>query len=280
MADFEVKRKKGYTVMSNHHLQNGALSLKAKGLLSYMLSLPEDWDYSIAGLAVKNKEGRAAIRAALEELEAFGYLRRERVRADGGTFAGSRYFVYEEPLAQETAAPEEAVPVPGNTPKCENRTLVEEDAPMSDYPTLENPTSENPTSENRTELSTKEQMTKEPPLSPKGKRRGGLGADSPEHQPERFAGFWRFYPRHEDKRAAVAEWDKLKPSETLIEQMGQALTRQKQSPDWQRGVGIPYACRWLKRRRWEDESAQGAATPPHAVSTQRVMEDEEVYRLG
>ena len=78
MSVFRVEKNKGYTVMSNHHLRNHALSLKAKGLLSQMLSLPEDWDYTLQGLAQINKESIDAIREAVRELERAGYINRSR----------------------------------------------------------------------------------------------------------------------------------------------------------------------------------------------------------
>ena len=74
MAVFRVERNSGYTIMSNHHLRNKELTLKAKGLLSQMLSLPEDWDYAVAGLAYINRESIDAIRTAVWELEKAGYL--------------------------------------------------------------------------------------------------------------------------------------------------------------------------------------------------------------
>ena len=76
MAVFRVEKNKGYTVMSNHHLRNKELSLKAKGLLSQMLSLPEDWDYTLAGLSLINREKIDAIREAVRELENAGYIQR------------------------------------------------------------------------------------------------------------------------------------------------------------------------------------------------------------
>ncbi len=84
MAVFRVERNRGYTVMSNHHLRNKELSLKAKGLLSQMLSLPEDWDYTLAGLALINKESIDAIRTAIWELEKAGYITRRQGRDERG----------------------------------------------------------------------------------------------------------------------------------------------------------------------------------------------------
>ena len=112
MAVFRVERNKGYTVMSNHHLRNKELSLKAKGLLSQMLSLPEDWDYTLAGLSFINREKIDAIREAVKELERAGYIVRSRERDEKGRLRGTDYVIFEQP----------------QTP------------PVSDLPTLENPT--------------------------------------------------------------------------------------------------------------------------------------------
>ena len=78
MAVFRLERTRDYTVMSNHHLRDKRLSLKAKGLLSQMLSLPEDWDYTLSGLAYINRESKDAIRSAVNELERAGYVQRHR----------------------------------------------------------------------------------------------------------------------------------------------------------------------------------------------------------
>ena len=130
MAVFRVEKNKGYTVMSNHHLRNKALSLKAKGLLSQMLSLPEDWDYTLKGLSLINRESIDAIRTAVWELERAGYIRREQGRDAKGKMADMVYTIYEQP--------------------------------MLDKPVLENPVLENPTQLNkeiqRTNLPRKEKL--------------------------------------------------------------------------------------------------------------------------
>ena len=99
MAVFRVERNTGYTVMSNHHLRNKELSLKAKGLLSQMLSLPEDWDYTLAGLSHINREKIDAIREAVKELEKAGYIVRSRERDEKGRLRGADYVIYEQPPA-------------------------------------------------------------------------------------------------------------------------------------------------------------------------------------
>ena len=135
MAVFRVEKNRGYTVMSNHHLRNKDLSLKAKGLLSQMLSLPEDWDFTLKGLSLINREQIDAIRAAVKELEQAGYIVRSRERDSQGRLRGADYIIYEQPQ-----------PVP--------------DLPTLENPTLDNPTQENPTQEKPTQLN-KDRSSKE-----------------------------------------------------------------------------------------------------------------------
>ena len=112
MAVFRVERIKDYTVMSNHHLRNKNLSLKAKGLLSQMLSLPDDWDYTLKGLAAINKESVDAIRTAIWELEDAGYVVRTRVRDERGCLRGCDYYVYEYPQTLSSGSGSSAESVP------------------------------------------------------------------------------------------------------------------------------------------------------------------------
>nr|WP_290461172.1 DUF6017 domain-containing protein [Acutalibacter muris] len=106
MAVFRVERTKDYTVMSNHHLKNMNLSLKAKGLLSMMLSLPDSWNYTTRGLAAICKEGVDAIRSAIQELEGAGYIVRRLLRGGNGRITDTEYVIYEQPQGPDTAPPE------------------------------------------------------------------------------------------------------------------------------------------------------------------------------
>ena len=133
MAVFRVERNKGYTVMSNHHLRNKDLTLKAKGLLSQMLSLPENWDYTLVGLSRINREKIDAIREAVRELEKAGYIQRSRERDEKGCLRGADYIIYEQPPILDL-------------PTLENPTL---EKPTQENPMLENPTLENPTQLNK-----------------------------------------------------------------------------------------------------------------------------------
>ena len=110
MAGFRIEKTKDYTVMSNYHLRDRSLSLKAKGLLSLMLSLPEDWDYTLTGLAKINQEGKDAIRAAVVELERAGYIYRCQTVDKAGKFSSNEYIIRERPVPVPPAGPSSALP--------------------------------------------------------------------------------------------------------------------------------------------------------------------------
>lgn len=236
MAVCRVEKTSNYTVMANYHIDDHQLSLKAKGLLSTMLRLPDDWDYTIAGLSSLCKDGRAAIQSALDELETSGYVRRRQLHSENGTFAGNEYVIYESPLM-------------AGLPLAENQPTDDLDAPLAGFPLTEKPLTEN-----QQQLSTK--LTKDlktnTPLPPKRGKRGEAKA-APDWKPERFDAFWKFYPCGKSKQAAIKAWDKLKLPDEEIDAMARVLKRQMQTAQWQRGIGIPYASTYLNNRRWEDE---------------------------
>ena len=141
MAVFRVQKTEDYTVMSNYHLRDKGLSLKAKGLLSQMLSLPEDWDYTLAGLSYINKESKDAIRSAVKELETAGYVIRHQTIDGSGKFSTNEYIIYERPVA----VPPLSIPSSG--------------APSSENPPTGKPSSENPTQLNTKKSNTEKQNT-------------------------------------------------------------------------------------------------------------------------
>lgn len=133
MPVFRVERTRDYTVMSNYHLRDKRLTLKAKGLLSQMLSLPEDWDYTLSGLSHINRESKDAIRSAVNELEKAGYIHRRQTTDASGKFSTNEYVIHEHPDQQEP--------------------LLEK--PSSENPTTDDPPTGNPSPENPTQLNTK-----------------------------------------------------------------------------------------------------------------------------
>ena len=154
MAIFRVKKTRDFTIMSNHHLRDKKLSLKAKGLLSLILSLPEDWDYTLKGLSYICKEGIDAVRMAVKELEDAGYIERRRFRNEKGQLKSIEYIIHEIPETEQEDTPEE--------PKSEN--TAQEPVfcePISEKSIEEVPTSEIPMLGKTTQLNTNIQNTKE-----------------------------------------------------------------------------------------------------------------------
>ena len=255
MAVYRVEKTHDYTVMANHHLRDERLSLKAKGLLSMLLSLPDDWEISIRGLASIVTDGVGAVQTGINELIEAGYIVRRRQHADTGAFAGFEYIIHEVPPCTEN--PYTANPYTGK-PYTENPAQSRKDK-LSTIPPIVPHEGEDSLSLAALDSSLGEGADES---KPKRKRRATKSA--PDYRPDTFARFWAAYPRGEDKQGAIAAWDELKPDDATLQAMSRALVRQKASEEWQRGIGIPYAVRWLRRRRWEDEIKAPAPPPERA----------------
>ena len=147
MPVFRVEKSRDFTVMSNHHLRNRNMSLRAKGLLSLMLSLPEDWDYTLKGLASISMEGVDAIRTVIRELEALGYLERRRKRNEKGQLKDAEYIIHERPIENmnQKQEPQQAIFT----------------QPTPHEPISENPMLDKPVSDGTTQLNTNISNTKE-----------------------------------------------------------------------------------------------------------------------
>lgn len=164
MSVIRIQKTNNYTVMSNYHFREKDMSLKAKGLLSLMLSLPEDWDYSVDGLVKLSKDGKDSIISAITELEQFGYLVRSQAKGQDGKFAGYDYDVYEQPYTEK--------------------------------PFTENPSTVKPMTENPQQLNTKPLNT-ESDINITNKK---LNINVQTEQ--EFEEVWKLYPRKEDKKKA------------------------------------------------------------------------------
>ena len=223
MAILRNASKGKYTVLNNGIFRDENLSAKSLGILAKMLSLPDNWEFSVTGLcSIFKKDGIDSIRNGLKELEQNGYLVRSRVRDESGKLTSAEWTVSDKPML-------------GN--------------PMLENPMLENPMLENRTQYNTKEYNTKEFITKDiPPISPKGKTDCS----------DLFNRFWTAYPKHIAKQSAVKAFEKLKPDEKLLEAMLKAIAMQKESKQWEKdgGAFIPYPATWLNQRRWEDELPQ------------------------
>ena len=145
MPFFRVNKTKDYTIMANHHLKNRELSLKAKGLLSVMLSLPEDWHFTVHGLVSICKEGRDSISGAVRELEEAGYIVRHRLRDKEGHINGLEYIIYETPQKPENNGPDGGkTPVEVEADTGEAEATEEVDTPSMTESCMVSPVTENP----------------------------------------------------------------------------------------------------------------------------------------
>ena len=153
MAVFRIDKTKNYTVMANYHLRDTSLSLKAKGLLSLMLSLPEGWDYTTKGLACICKDGVDSICSTVKELENAGYVQRRRLRNELGHLTEVEYTILEKPVRPDST---ETPPKSGTAPKRDNPVL---EKPVLGNPVLDIPEQEEPEQENPAQLNIQESIT-------------------------------------------------------------------------------------------------------------------------
>ena len=260
MPIVRVEKSRNFTPVSNVPFRDKRLSLRARGLLATALTLPDDWGYSLAGLLSLFPDGKQALRAALAELEAAGYLTRTRENAAGGKFA----FVYlfreaphpVEPCAAQpctekphTVEPSTAAPCTVNPPllitECYEKRRKEEIPLLS-------PTGEGGGLEKTALPVTTLGGTQAPPAPQKA---GASARQKKQVLTGAFDRFWVAYPRHQGKEAARKTGEKLNPDAALLEIMLSALERQRASDQWRRDGGqfIPYPATWLNGRRWEDE---------------------------
>lgn len=225
-----------FTVLYKSAIRDRRLSFEMLGFLTYMLDKPPDWEFTISGMAKERGVGKDTVRRLVGRLEEVGYLMREQSHDGSGRFSANTYVLQEKP------------PLSENTDNGENRCR---ETPSTEFPTQ---------SKN---VETKDYII--PPYSPpKGdgeEPRKRRSKTTPTWKPERFEGFWAYYPRGENRMGAVRAWDKLKPDDALIETIGRALQLLKASQAWQDGVGIPYAATFLNGRRWEDATAKRPARP-------------------
>lgn len=237
-----------FTVLYKSAIRDTRLSFEMLGFLTYMLDKPPDWEFTISGMAKERGVGLAQVRRLVGLLEKAGYLLREQAHDDGGKFAKNVYVLQEKPPLSRNQYDGEPLkpPLSGNADIGETR---QREKPLSVFATQ---------SKN---VETK--AYNNPPYSPpKGdgeEPRKRRSKTTPTWKPERFEGFWAYYPRGENRMGAVRAWDKLKPDDALIETIGRALQVLKASPAWRDGVGIPYASTFLNGRRWEDAKAKRPA---------------------
>lgn len=222
MAILRKSNKEQYTSIPQGIFRDKRLSLKDIGLLTCMLSLPDNWEFSENGLeAIFPNDGITSIRTGLKKLEQTGYLSRLRKHGGKGKFTGVIWYLSDTPSLG---------------------------FPKMDNPKLDNPNVEKPNVENQPQSNTKQSNTKE--------------SNTKEDSSWMFKAFWKAYPRKEKKQDAKKAFDKLKVDETLFKAIMAGLENHKNSKQWTRDNGqyIPHPTTWLNGKRWEDELESANST--------------------
>ena len=248
-----------FTVLYKSAIRDTRLSFEMLGFLTYMLDKPPDWEFTISGMAKERGVGLAQVRRLVGLLEKAGYLLREQAHDDGGKFAKNVYVLQEKPPLSRNQYDGEPLksPLSGNADIGETRQR-------------EKPLSVSATQSKNVETKAYNNPPYSPPKGDGAEPRKQRSKTTPTWKPERFEGFWAYYPRGENRMGAVRAWDKLKPDDALIETIGRALQVLKASPAWRDGVGIPYASTFLNGRRWEDAGAKRPAQSAKAQPVRRI----------
>lgn len=234
MPTIRVEKNSNYSVIGNYHLRDPRLSLKAKGLLTLVLSLPDNWSYSVEGLASLCVEGLTSVETGLKELKRYGYLRVDKIPPNdknGGRFQYV-YNIFEKSTNTDYS------PLILGVGNLGLENLGEENLPL--YKVLNN------------------QVLNNTPYSP----------PEPNPKTEDFNKFWAAYPKKVDKQNALKAFKKIKvPVDVLLK----ALEEHKKQPDWLKDKGkfIPHPATWLNGKRWEDEIGVSEAEPEKPTTTYR-----------
>lgn len=231
-------------------MRDRSLSLKSKGLLSVVLSLPNDWDYSISGLCYITGEGETIIKSALKELKDNKYLVVTKLFPNESS-SGRIEYVYDFFESPQDAEKQGVENLPLENQSVETVQQIntniyntkEKNTDTQIYSTPYNP----PVGD----VGLKTSEKSKPSISRRKK-------NTESYDLEGFTAFWAAYPKKIGKAAAIKAWNKLKPDVDLQERMGNALEVQKNSLQWRKDNGkyIPMASTWLNGKRWEDELTQ------------------------
>jgi len=219
-----VNKSSNYTVISNNIFKDQNLSLKARGLLTTILSLPDNWKYSIEGLASLCSDGRGSVTSAINELIEAGYVIRSQKFDETGRFSGFIYDIYEETQGK-----------------------------IADLPFTENPITENPITENLQQLNTNISNTKV--LNTKVINNTPIIPDEISEKESMFEDFWKAYPqcfRKANKKGCKTKFLKIKNLESIFPDIMASLEMQKRSKQWneQDGQFIPAPLTWINQERW------------------------------
>lgn len=232
MSVYRRHKKDNYTCIDNHVFKDHSLSMKAKGLLTQIYSLPDDWEYSVKGLSTLFSDGRDAVNNAIQELIDHGYIIRTQKQNQAGKFDGYEYDIYEQPQTKSA------------------------DKPFSENPLTDNPLSDNPNQLNTNILNNKEVNTKEIENIYGGDFFESLPdkpvAEVVDEKEKMFLEFWKLYPKKVDKEGSRRAFKRIKKLKEIFPGIMRALEIQKQSEQWTKDNGqfIPYPKTYIHQERW------------------------------
>lgn len=241
MPVFRVTKTKDFSVMSNSHFKEKEMSLKAKGLLSLMLSLPDAWDYSIEGITTLSKDGKSSVMSAMKELEKFGFLKRTRTKSKNGKFKDVVYDVYEN-------------------------TSIK---PKSDFPYMEKPNAGKPYAENQTQYNTKllntnESITKEIIYS---------------DLENEFEIVWDLYPNKKGKESARKDFIKARKEGITIDSIEKGIKAYSEHIKNTKTETkfIKYGSTFFHQRSWEDSYEEINKNPRNFNGDREEVRDEDIF---
>lgn len=254
---FVHRAKPKETKIQNSIIWDNGLSQMARFSLIAMLSLPDEWDYSVRGMAVMLKISKDTMGKYLKELEAGGYLKRAQAHGEAGRFSKTAYLLTDTP--GEFGEDVLLEPCP-NLPD-----PVEPDPKKS-------PQKKRTEQKNGTEQNTPQSPPEGGAPSAVKKKRSRRPKAEPEWRPEKFEGFWKAYPKDDCRAKAVEQWDALPrdkelmdkhlgDEDALLREIALGLKRHLESRDWRENIGIPHAFRWLRDHRWTEKVKQPQAQP-------------------
>lgn len=246
MAVMRIIKNNNFSIVSNSIIRDTRLSLKARGLLILMLSLPDCWQFSIKGLATLSGEGNDSIRGGIKELEEVGYLSRKRKHLPNGRLGEMEYTLYEQ------AQPKEEKPT-SDLPTLENPT---QEKPIQEKPTQEKPTLLSTNIINTDYIKNRERENKEPKEEQKLLSRLNnqpLPLEMAQLQNEYFKRFWLMYPRKAKQFQAQLAWNALPVDVELYEKILKAVERYSKTRQWADKTYVPYPENFLDGKRWEDD---------------------------
>lgn len=262
MATMRIVKSKNFSIVSNTIIRDARLSLKARGLLILMLSLPDNWEFSIAGLSKTAGEGKDSIRNGVKELEEAGYLTRKRKHLPNGKLAEMEYTIYEEPI--ETTAKETAKDSP-----IQEESALEKPAQVNtvqEETVQENPTEINKEYKEVLNISSTERERENTELNKEQKLLSQLNGrplplEETKIQNEYFKRFWLMYPRKAKQFQAQLAWNALPVDVELYERILQAVEKYSKTKQWADKTYVPYPENFLDGKRWEDDIPEDTPKP-------------------